>query len=181
MRVIPVTLLVLMLGVSGAGQSQSPQAGAASATPTAAQAESTAKSFLQALGAADVSGMKDHFADTVEFVGDLRFLGEPAGSRGPKKVTRDQIAAAYTRLFGAMGREKWIELTKPLQPTLTRAAKDAGHPDDVQGELPPAFVKTGEYLYELRFPGKTGLDDILLFVLRPIDGKWKIVAHWADY
>ena len=181
MRVLSMTIVALILGVSVAGQSQSPQRGTPSTVPNAAQAESTAKSFLQALAAADVAQMKDHFADKVQFVGDLRFLGDPPGSRGSRDVTRDQMAAMYTRLIDAMGREKWIELIKQLQPTLTRAARDAGHPADVQGELPPAFVKTGEYLYELKFPGKTGLDDVLLFVLRPFDGKWKISAHWADY
>jgi len=49
-----------------------------------------------------------------------------------------------------------------------------------QDEFVAKIVKAGEYLYELKAPG-SGLDDVILFVLRPIDGRWKVVAHWADY
>jgi len=45
--------------------------------------------------------------------------------------------------------------------------------------LSPQTTQTGAGPEELRFPG-SGLDDVLLFVLRPIDGKFKVVAHWAD-
>ena len=88
--------------------------------------------------------------------------------------------AAYSKMFDAMGRTEWGALVKQAQPSLTRASKDGTHAEDTTNILPTAFVKAGEYLFELKFPG-SGLDDVILFVLRPVDGKWKIVAHWADY
>jgi hypothetical protein len=80
-----------------------------------------------------------------------------------------------------MGREQWTSLTKQLVPSLNRATKNGGHPEDANGELPATFVKTGEFLFELKFPNKTGLDDILLFVFKPEGGVLKITSHWADY
>ena len=60
------------------------------------------------------------------------------------------------------------------------ATKDGTHAEDTTGLLPTAFIKTGEYMLELGFPG-SGLDDVILFVLREVGGKWQVVAHWADY
>jgi hypothetical protein len=143
--------------------------------------EAVAKAFLDAFIAGDVTRMKEHFADKVHFVGDLRFLGEQTRGNGERDVTREQLAAAYRTMLDAMGREKWTSLTKQLVPSLNRATKNGGHPEDLNGELPAAFVKTGEFLFELKFPNKTGLDDILLFVLKPEGGALKITSHWADY
>ena len=151
-----------------------------SAQPNATQAESTAKALQQAFQAGDVAAMKAHFADKIVFIGDPRFLGEGPGRQVQRDLSRDQLADAYTKFYDAMGRDNWRELAARAKPTLTRAAKDGTHSEDTTGVLPPAFIKTGEYMLELRFPG-SGLDDVILFVLRDVGGKWQVVAHWADY
>jgi hypothetical protein len=159
-------LLVLSLGVSQ--------------QPNTAPAESAAKALQQAFNAGDTAAMKAHFADKIVFIGDPRFLGEGPGRQVQRDLSRDQLTDAYTKLFDAMGREKWRGLTAQAKPTLTRATKDGTHAEDTTGLLPAAFIKTGEYMLELRFPG-SGLDDVILFVLREVGGKWQVVAHWADY
>jgi hypothetical protein len=159
-----VALLILSLGLSG--------------HPAATQADA-AKALQTAFLAGDAAAMKAHFADKVVFVGDPRFLGEDGRKQGRWDLTRDQLTDAYTKLFEAIG-PKWREAAKQAQPSLTRAAKDGTHPEDTTGLLPPAFIKTGEYMLELKFPG-SGLDDVVLFVLRDVGGKWLVVAHWADF
>ena len=144
-----------------------------------AQVEPITKKLLEAFRSGDVPAMKPLFADSVLFVGDLNFLGDAKGSRGQRDVTRDQLASAYTALFNAIGREKWAGLLKDIKQTLVRATQ-GGHPDDSKGELPKGFVRPGDYVFQLSLPG-SGLDDVILFVLRPAAGKWQIVAHWADY
>ena len=161
-----LVFLVLHLGLS-------PQ-------PNPSQVDATAKALQQAFLSGDATAMKAHFADKIIFIGDPRFLGEGGRIHVQRDLTRDQLADAYVKLFDAMGREKWREATAQAKPTLTRAAKDGSHPEDTTGLLPPAFIKTGEYMLELRLPG-TGLDDVILFVLREAGGKWQVVAHWADY
>lgn len=150
------------------------------ATPDRALAEATTKALLAAFVAADAAAMKDHFADKVLFVGDPQFLNEPRGYQVQRELTRDQIIGAYARMFQTVDRAKWAGLGKVLTPSLTRVEKTGSHREDTTGILPADFVKAGEFLYELKAPG-SGLDDVILFVLRPVDGKWKVVAHWADY
>jgi hypothetical protein len=150
-----------------------------SAHPAATQADA-AKALQTAFLAGDAAAMKTHFADKVVFIGDPRFIGEGGRIQVQRDLTRDQLADAYTKLFEAIGRAKWAEASKQAQPSLTRAAKDGTHPEDTTGLLPPAFIKTGEYMLELKFPG-SGLDDVVLFVLRDVGGKWLVVAHWADF
>jgi hypothetical protein len=145
-----------------------------------AQVEPIAKKLLEAFRSGDAPAMKPLFADSVMFVGDLAFLGDPKGTRGQRDVTRDQLTSAYSALFGAIGRDKWAGLIKDTKQTLIRAAQGGGHPDDSKGELPKGFVRAGDYVYQISFPG-SGMDDLILFVLRPAAGKWQIVAHWADY
>jgi hypothetical protein len=161
-----LVLLALSLGLS-------PQ-------PNAPQPDAAAKALQQAFLSGDATAMKAHFADKIVFIGDPRFLGEDGRQQVQRDLSRDQLTDAYTKLFDAMGRDKWRELTKQAKPSLTRAAKDGTHAEDTTGLLPPAFIKTGEYMLELRFPG-SGLDDVILFVLRDVGGKWQVVAHWADY
>ena len=161
-----VTLVVLSLGFS-------PQS-------NTAQADATAKALQQAFVSGDATAMKAHFADKIVFVGDPRFIGEGPGRQVQRDLSRDQLTDAYTKLYEAMGRENWRELAARAKPTLTRAAKDGTHSEDTTGVLPPSFIKTGEYMLEFRFPG-SGLDDVILFVLRDVGGKWQVVAHWADY
>lgn len=151
-----------------------------SAQPNATQAESTAKALQQAFQAGDAAAMKVHFADKVVFIGEPRFIGEGGRIQVQRDLSRDQLTDAYVKLFDGIGREKWRELIAQAKPALTRAAKDGTHPEDTTGLLPPAFIKTGEYMLELRLPG-SGLDDVILFVLRDVGGKWQVVAHWADY
>jgi len=173
MSIVLSTALTLSLVVQAA--TAAPQAG-----PDAAQAETTTKALLAAFGALDAPGMKEHFADTVQFIGDPQFLGEPRGLQVRRNLSRDQLTAAYAKMFSAIDPLRWKDLTKQLTPSLKRATADGSHPEDTTGILPSDFVKAGEYLYELKAPG-SGLDDVILFVLRPIDGRWKVVAHWADY
>ena len=150
------------------------------AVPDAVQAEAATKSLLSAFTGCDVAKMKEHFADRVQFVGDPQFLGEGRGPQVQRDLTREQLMAAYTKMFSGMSCEQWTLLVKQSKATLTRATQDGTHAEDTTGILPPAFVKTGDYVYELRFPG-TGLDDVILFILRPAGGQWKVAAHWADY
>ena len=151
----------------------SPQA---SPTPV----DTTARALQQAFQAGDAAAMKAHFADKIVFIGDPRFIGEGGRIQVQRDLSRDQLTDAYVKLFDGIGREKWRELIAQAKPALTRAAKDGTHPEDTTGLLPPAFIKTGEYMLELRLPG-SGLDDVILFVLRDVGGKWQVVAHWADY
>jgi hypothetical protein len=150
------------------------------AVPDAAAAEAVTKSLFAAFGSMDAAAMKDHFAATVRFIGDPQFLGESRGPQVSRELTRDQLMAAYSKMFSTMDPERWRPLVKLLKPSLTRAVAAGGHPEDTNGLLPGDFVKPGEYLFELRAPG-SGLDDVILFVLRPVDGRWKVIAHWADY
>lgn len=163
--------LLLILAILSLGPSSQ-------AKPTAVDA--TARAFQQAFLTGDAAAMKDHFADKVVFIGDPRFIGEGPGRQVQRDLSRDQLADAYVKLFDAMGRENWRELAARAKPALTRAARDGTHPEDTTGVLPPAFIKTGEYMLEFRFPG-SGLDDVILFVLRDVGSKWQVVAHWADY
>ena len=146
-------------------------------------AAATAKAFSQVFAAADAAAMKGFFADHVLFAGDLRFVvGDSAGqTHGQLGVTREQLADAYVRLFERVGQARWAALVKPASESLKLAGKDGDHLDDPQQQLPAGFVKTGDYVYELRMAGRSGLDDALLFVFRPIGGKLVVVAHWADY
>ena len=148
--------------------------------PTAA---ATAKAFSEVFAAADATAMRGSLADHVLFAGDLRFVvGDSAGrTHGHLIVTREQLGGAYVRLFERVGQARWAGLLKPATESLKLAAKDGDHLDDPQQQLPEGFVKAGDYVYELRMGGRTGLDDTLLFVLRPIGGKLLVAAHWADY
>jgi hypothetical protein len=167
----PVLSLAMMLPVAF------PQT---ATVPDAALAEAAATSLLSAFTGCNVAKMKEHFADQVQFVGDPQFLGENRGPQVLRDLTRDQLMAAYTKMFSGMSCEQWTLLVKQSKATLTRATRDGTHVEDTTGILPPAFVKSGDYVYELRFPG-TGLDDVILFILRPVGGQWKVTAHWADY
>ena len=173
-------LTLMALALAATFTMQTPQAAATPGTPDQKQAEASAKALLAAFVAADAAAMKEHFADKVQFIGDPQFLNEPRGRQVQRDLTRDQMTAAYARMFETMDRTRWAELGKVLTPTLTRVEKTGGHREDTTGILPVDFVKAGEFLYELKAPG-SGLDDVILFVLRPVAGKWQIVAHWADY
>jgi hypothetical protein len=150
------------------------------AVPDAAAAEAVTKSLFAAFGSMDAAAMKDHFAATVRFIGDPQFLGESRGPQVSRELTRDQLMAAYSKMFSTMDPERWRPLVKLLKPSLTRAVAAGGHPEDTNGLLPGDFVKPGEYLFELRAPG-SGLDDVILFVLRPVDGPMESDRTLADY
>jgi hypothetical protein len=171
-------LVTLVLIVTLAPQTTQAVAGPDSSVDV--QAQATWQALLKAFTAGDVKGITEHFADKMLFIGDPQFLGEPRGLQVRRELTRDQLSSAYTTLFDAMGRDKWTALVKQSKPSVRRAVKAESHIEDTTGILPADFIKAGEYVCELRFPG-SGLDDVLLFVLRPIDGKFKVVAHWADY
>jgi hypothetical protein len=186
-------LVTLVLIVTLAPQTTQAVAGPDSSVDV--QAQATWQALLKAFTAGDVKGITEHFADKMLFIGDPQFLGEPRGLQVRRELTRDQLSSAYTTLFDAMGRDKWTALVKQSKPSVRRAVKAESHIEDTSvrravkaeshiedttGILPADFIKAGEYVCELRFPG-SGLDDVLLFVLRPIDGKFKVVAHWADY
>jgi hypothetical protein len=165
------TWLVLLLAAPMAvdrmnARSEAPQA-------SVADAEKAAAAFFQGFVAGDVTRMKDHFAEKVRIEGDIRFLSPAAD----QTVTRDQLADGYAKFFEKIGREKWTGLMKNAKPTLTRAAKD--------GEL-LSFVKAGDFVYDLHFREavrgeRSDLDEAILFVLRDVNGKPTIVAHYADY
>ena len=169
-----MTIVLLAALVAPGMQAQDAQA------TERAEVERVAKTLWDAFSTANAAGLKGVFADKVLFVGDLAFLGEPKGTKGQQDVTRDQLTAAYASLFTAIGKEKWTGLLDQTKQTLIRASQKGGHPDDSKGELPKGFVQVGDYVYQVSFPG-SGMDDIILFVLRPTASKWQIVAHWADY
>jgi hypothetical protein len=150
------------------------------ATPGAAQVEATTRPLFAAFAAMDAEALKDHLADSVRFIGDPRFLGETGRRQVVRDLKRDELVAAYARMFSAMDKDRWGGLIKQVTPSLSRATSPGSHPEDTKGLLPSDFVKAGEYLYQLKAPG-SGLDDVILFVLRLVDGKWRVVAHWADY
>lgn len=158
-----LTLVVVVFGLTFAAEPAQPSG-------EVQGAEATTKGLMEAFVGANAAKLTEYFADKVTFAGDLRFLG--GESQGQQEVTREQLASAYTRMFDAMGREKWDAIMKGSIPALTRAPK-AGEPF--------SFVKPGDYIYELRQPDRTGMDDVILFVLRPVEGKLKVVGHWADY
>ena len=173
---IAVLVLFLVAGVS----MPPAQAVPAPASPESAQAEAAAQALLKAFTAGDVPAMSEHFAEKLLFIGDPQFLGESRGPQVHRDLTRAELAAAYTKLFDGMGRDRWTALVKQATPSVHRATANESHPEDTAGILPPDFAKAGDTVCEIRFRG-SGLDDVLLFVLRPIDGKLKVVAHWADY
>jgi hypothetical protein len=135
-----------------------------------------AKEFLKAVTETDAKKMKGHFADKVLVAGDLRFVAPDAG-RKPTEVSKDQLADAYAKLFERIGRGKWTDLLKKVQPTLSKATKDGEYLE---------FVKAGDYVYDLHFREalkgrRKGLDEAVIFVFRKVDGRNRIVAHFADY
>ena len=148
-----------------------------------AAAAAVTKAFSQGLAAADVAAIKGFFAEHVLFAGDLRFVvgGSAGQSHGHLVVTREQLSDAYARLFDRIDQAKWKATLIGAVESLKLAVKDGDHLDDPSGQLPAGFVKAGDYVYELRRPDRTGLDDALLFVIRPLGGKLLIIAHWADY
>ena len=170
--VTPFALVATLVLQTGTTSSQ--------AAPDAAQAEAATKALFAAFGSLDAAGMKDYFAATVQFIGDPQFLGEPRGPQVMRDLKRDQLTDAYAKMFSTVDPLRWKDLAKHLTPTLKRATVAGSHPEDTTGLLPADFIKAGEYLFELKAPG-SGLDDVILFVLRPVDGQWKVVAHWADY
>ena len=133
--------------------------------------DSVTTAFRGAMASGDVTRMKGHFADSVVFAGDVRFVG---GTRELERmvVSRDQLAEAYTRMFGSVDRAQWAVLIGRAIPKVTRAARDGEQLES---------VKAGDYVYALSQPGRSGADDTLLFVLRPVGGRFRIVAHYADY
>ena len=154
-----VLLLALVLGAT-----QSPEAAT----------DAAAKAFFKAFTEADAQGMKAFLAERVRWDGDFRLL-PPSAPDGT--LSRDQLVDGYAKLSGAMGREKWTEIFRNVQPTLARASKD--------GEV-LEFVKAGDLIYDLHLReairgARSGLDDAVVFVWRIVDGKPRIVGHFADY
>jgi hypothetical protein len=120
--------------------------------PVDPETAATVKTFAEAFLAQDVTRMKEHFADRVNFGGGLRLLGTP--HRGEGELTRDTLVNAYTKLFADVGRERWQELVvKPARPNLSQPTRN--------GEL---FGRSR-----------------IIFVFRRVDGTLRIVGHYADY
>ena len=98
---------------------------------------------------------------------------------GPRRSgeERRQLADAYSKLFERVPVEKWKQLLDKSKPSLLEAPAD--------GE-PVKFAKKGDYVYDLHFREaikgqRAGLDEAVIFVFRKVDGKYRIVAHFADY
>lgn len=138
--------------------------------------EATAKQFFEAFTAGDVKKMETHFDDQILFDGDSKFLGR-SPQEEPAKLTKQQLLAAYTKLFERVGSEKWEQAFKKCKPTLTEAAADG---------KPIKVVKKGDYVYDLHFREaikgqRAGLDEAVIFVFRKVDNQYLIVGHYADY
>jgi hypothetical protein len=163
-----VSLLMVALVAQGPVQSAPV---AAHTQATKAEVETATTAFSAAFLAADVEKFAVYFADKVTFEGDLRFLGAPQKA-GVMEPTRDELTKAYARMFAAMGRDNFAAVVKSAVRELKPIAKD--------GEL-FSVTKTGDWVYSLSLPGRTGDDDVLMFVFRRVDGGYRIIAHWADY
>jgi hypothetical protein len=138
--------------------------------------ERVAAQFFEAFIHADVDKMGQHFADKVLFDGEEQFIGREALDE-PAELTKTELSDAYRKLFKKIGRERWSGLLKRVKPTLSEVTED---------EKPVRLAKAGDYVYDLHFreaiKGKRrGLDEAILFVFRKVDGKFRIVAHFADY
>ena len=166
---MPVSLLMVALLVQGPVQ---PAPVAAQTRDTAkAEVETATKAFAAAFLTADVEKFTTYFAEKVTFEGDLRFLGAPQKA-GVMEPSRDELTKAYARMFAAFGRDNFAAVIKPSVSELKPIAKD--------GEL-FSVTKTSDWVYSLSLPGRTGDDDVLMFVFRRVDGVFRIIAHWADY
>src|SRR5262245_12923778 len=130
---VGLVLTIALLGPVQTGQSAPPAQDRQAADK--AQVEASVKAFLDAFKAGNVTAMKSLFADNVLFVGDLSFLGDSKGTHGQRNQTRDELAAAYTAFFKAIGQEMWTGVFQKTTQSLTRATK-GGHPADSKGELP---------------------------------------------
>lgn len=140
------------------------------------QAKATAKQFFKVFTGADVEKMKEYFADQILFDGERRFIGRDKLDN-PAALTKRQLADAYSKLFERVPVEKWKQLLDKSKPSLLEAPAD--------GE-PVKFAKKGDYVYDLHFREaikgqRAGLDEAVIFVFRKVDGKYRIVAHFADY
>ena len=138
--------------------------------------DQVAKRFFKAFTEADVTKMKEHFGDKILFDGDHRFIGGDQAAE-PTELTKRQFSDAYSKLFASVGREKWKKAFEMPQPTLVQAPADG---------KPIALAKKGDYVYDVRFREtnkgqRAGLDEAVIFIFRKVDGRYRIVAHYADY
>ena len=137
--------------------------------PPDPEVDQESKLFLAALTAGDL-GIGKYFADRVQVVGHLEFVG--GSGRGTQDVSRRELVEAYARIFDRLRSKGWAKLMEGRRPLLNIAQKDGHHFDR---------ATAGDYVFELGQPAASGLVRIYVFVFRKIDGKYRIVTHAADY
>jgi ketosteroid isomerase-like protein len=144
-----------------------PNLACAADAPAGNEIESVTKEFVQAFVEGDAEKMQPHFAPDV--------IVERDPERGVRK--KEQLRDDYAKMISAIGRDRWSELFKKVKPTVVKAAAD--------GEV-FEFVKAGDYICDLhwresREGQRNGLDEAVIFVFRLVDGKYKVIGHFADY
>ncbi len=137
--------------------------------PPNPEVEAASRAFLTPFLAGDL-GLAAAFADRVEVIGDLSFVG--GTGRGSKLVSRQEIAAAYARLFDRLGPEGWARLVESRRPLLNIAVRDGHHAD---------YAKAGDYVFELGRPNTQEFHEVYVFIFRKVGGRFQIVMQAADY
>jgi hypothetical protein len=186
-------MVALVLGV----QLGAPALCRGQADQTGAQA--MADSFLVALRNGDGAVLARIFADTVRFAGEGRVISVngmrgtielPPGARSLEpepgvvwaanfraaELKGTDMSAGFARVVAEAGLARWQSVMNKVMPSLTRVASD--------GEL-YRHTRAGDYVYDLHVReankgARAGLDEAMLFVLRPTRGGFRIVVVWAD-
>lgn len=139
--------------------------------------EESMKDFLKAYTAANEQDMSAHYAESIKFLGDSKFLGKQEPMVDPVALTKGELSKNYERLFNLVGKDKWVKLVSSLKPSI-QISKEGG---EYKG-----IVKKGDIIYDLHFrealQGKRrGLDEAVIFIFRKVGDKYLVVGHIADY
>ncbi|HXT71479.1 MAG TPA: hypothetical protein VN700_17115 [Vicinamibacterales bacterium] len=137
--------------------------------PPDPEVDAASRTFFAAFTAGNL-GLVASFADRVDVIGDLAFIG--GTGRGTKQVSRQEILEAYARLFDRLRHQGWAKLMEARRPLLNVAMHDGHHAD---------YAKAGDYVFEVGRPGTDDYHPIYVFVFRKVDGKFQIVMQAADY
>jgi hypothetical protein len=166
-----------------------------SAVAQQADVDSTMAQIRGAYAQADFSAIEPYLADTLAFDGDVQVLADRVEGKvvlhdatavlrqqvplGPGWLTATvggpSLVASYRRLVEKVGRERLVGVLAQRPWKDLRSDRDG---------YPYREVRAGDFVLFTHLRAEEGpeiLDEAIVFVLRPIDGRHRIVAHVADF